>query len=824
MNTFFKKSIPYLVALVFFYLMTLIFYYPILEGKRLSQHDIDVYTGSSKEIADYRLKHDDEPIWTNSMFSGMPGYMISVLYKNNVSNFFAKIFLLGIPYPYGFLFVCFAGFFLLLLVLKVNVWISMIGSMAYALSTYLAIIMQAGHNTKMMAIAFMAPLLAGVILAFRKKYLLGSALVALFLALEINSNHLQITYYLLLIVLIYGLSEFINAIREHELLHFFKAVGMLLIAVALAMGVNSTNLMVTNEYLSYSTRGESELSLKKDDKTKGLDRSYATAWSYGIGETFTLLIPNTKGGATGAIGKNEAAMEKVSPEWKQNIAQNNHYWGDQPSTSGPVYVGAIVMFLFLLGLFIIKSSFKWAMLAATIVSIVFAWGSNFMGFTNLMLDYLPLYNKFRAVSMTLVIAELCIPVIAAMALYEVYKNPGVLKEKAKYFYISFGLTGGLALLFALMPSVFFNFISAGESEQLNQQMSSQPQSAEQIQMFISQLETARISIFRADAWRSFGFILVSAALLFFYSRKKIPAYALLVVIGLCILIDLWPINRRYLNESHFVSRVKTEKPFAPSPADTEILQDKDPNFRVFNNTVSTFNDASTSYFHKSIGGYHGAKMGRYQELIEFQISKNNMKVLNMLNTKYFIMTDPSTNTPAARRNPEALGNAWFVPDYKIVLNADSELLALTDFDPRRELIVDKRFEELLSEYTPLSDSLMALDSTAFIRLTEYQPNKLVYDYRASAPKLTVFSEIYYSKGWKAYIDDKEVPYFRANYVLRAMVLPAGNHKIEFRFVPETYYLGERISFAASSLMVLLLLGAFGWEFYFRRRKNKPAKA
>ncbi|MDZ7778293.1 MAG: hypothetical protein U5L09_23075 [Bacteroidales bacterium] len=729
---------------------------------------------------------------------------ISVKYTSNLIKDIDSILRLGLPRPADYVFLTMLGFFILLLALGVNPWLSIVGAIAFAFSSYFFIILEAGHNSKAHAIAYMAPVLAGVLLTYRGKYLLGAILTLLFASLEIATNHLQITYYLLIILIAMGIGELVFHIKEKMLPQFFKATGILLVAGLLAVGPNITNLLLTNEYSSYTIRGESELTENQNNKTSGLDKDYATQWSYGIEETFSLLIPNVKGGGTGMIGNKVDDLSDVNRQWRQAVAQQNAYWGNQPFTSGPVYAGAIIVFLFVLGLFIVRNRLKWILLAVTVLAVMLSWGHNMMGVTNFFLEYVPGYNKFRTVSMTLVIAELAIPLLAMMALFAVYKNPGILKEKQKQFLIALGVTAGLTLIFYLTPATFFDFFSDQEVTAFEQQSNNEPQFADQIAIFTDQLKQVRISIFRADALRSILFIVLAAGTLYLYSLRKLKAGVMIAVVGVLILIDMWGVNKRYLNEDNFTSKRNVEQPFKPTQADKQILADNDPHFRVFNLTVSSFNDASTSYFHKSIGGYHGAKLRRYQELIDHHISNNNMKVLNMLNTKYFIMKDDN-GRPQARRNPDALGNAWFVENYKIVADADEEIAALDTFNPAETAIIDRRFSKHIEGVT-LSET-----PDAAIRLESYAPNHLVYESEAPGQQLAVFSEIYYPLGWNAYIDGEPVPHFRANYVLRALVIPEGTHTIAFKFEPQAYQTGQTIALISSILVILLVIGGLGYE-------------
>lgn len=794
------RVVPYFVAVIVFLAITLMFFAPLLEGKKLQQGDIRNFSGMAKEIVDFRAKTGQEPLWTNSMFGGMPAYQISVQYPANLMKKVDSILRLGLPGPAGLLFISFLGFFILLLVLKVDPWTALAGALAYGLSSYFFIILEAGHNSKAHAMAYMAPVLAGIILTYRGKLLAGGALTAVAASLQLTTNHLQITYYLLLTVLIVAAGLKFKAFREHKLPGYFKATLVLVFAALLAVLPSFTNLWVTWEYGKESTRGKSELTVDAKNQTAGLDKDYATQWSYGIGETWSLLVPNVKGGASDALGNHESALEKVDPQMKQYVAQQNAYWGDQPFTSGPVYVGAIVIFLFVLGLIIVKGPLKWALVVATTLSIMLAWGHNFMPLSDFFLDYVPGYNKFRAVSMTLVIAGFCIPILAFLALGQLMQGEKNFTQVKKPLFLALGITAGITLLFALIPDFFFNFLSAREVANYGEMKAKGGETAVQINLFLSNLETARISIFKADALRSLAYILLAGILIFAWGTLKFHKALLFVGISVLITADMYTINRRYLSEQNFVKSTLVDKPFVPSDVDKLILKDVDPNFRVLNLTTNTFNDASTSYFHKSIGGYHGAKLERYQELIEHQISKNNMNVLNMLNTKYFIIPNEK-KAPQVQINMEAMGHAWFVETYKLVDDANQEMDALSNFNPSTTAIVDKRFVGLLDNYTPV------IDSTSSISLETYAPNQLTYKTNSATTQLAVFSEIYYPFGWNAYLDGNLVPHFRANYVLRAMTVPAGAHTIEFKFEPATYYTGEKISLAGSIVVLMLALGA-----------------
>ena len=784
-----KKLIPHVSAVVLFVLISLIYLSPVLEGKKIDQQDIRQFTGMSKEIVDHRAEYDEEPLWTNSMFSGMPAYQISVRYKKNLISYCSKLFKLYLPGPAGTVFLYLLGFYFLLVSLGIDYRLAIIGAIAYAFSSYFFIIIEAGHNTKAHAIGYVAPILASFLMVFRgKKLLLGSALTALFTSLILNANHLQITYYLVMLLFIIGVVKIIEAYKEKALPLFFKYVGILLLAGTIGSLTSLSRIATTMEYGQESIRGKSELTDNQSNKTSGLDKDYATAWSYGKAESFTLLIPNFHGGASGGALTTDSETYRLfknsqqASQAKKIIKQLPLYWGSQPFTSGPVYAGAIVCFLFVMGLFLIKGYLRWWILTTFLLMLALSWGKNLMPLTDFFLEYIPGYNKFRAVSTTLVIVELLIPFLGILALNKIIKE-GKTNEVMKSFKYALGIVGGLCLIFALMPNTFFDF------EGLND--------AQYGEALTEALQVDRASLFSADAFRSLAFILLSAVGIWLFLNKTIKKTPLILLIGVLILGDMWVVNKRYLNDENFKAKRKILQPFTPSVADSQILQDPDPNYRVYNTTVSPFNDASTSYFHKSIGGYHGAKLKRYQELIDFHISKGNMNVLNMLNSKYFIVRGQN-NQPIAQRNPNTLGNAWFVSDIIIVENSDEEIQKLGQINTANQVVVDQRYDV---------PSNIDYDSTATIQLTNYKANHLSYISSATTKQFAVFSEIYYDKGWNAYIDGELVPHIRANYLLRALPIPSGQHTIEFKFEPQTYYATENITLFSSLIVIIALFGA-----------------
>lgn len=836
-----KTFTPHLIAIGIFFLVTVAYFYPvILGGKQLFQSDILQATGVSKEIADYRAKYHEEPYWTNSVFGGMPAYQISTYYVASKLENLQKVFSLFLPHPVRYIFLCFIGFYFLLQILKIDTWLSVVGALAFGLSSYFFICIDTGHNSKVDAMAYMAPVLAGIILIYRGKLLTGGAVTALCLAMEIFSNHPQISYYLSFIILFYILSELFSAFKEKKLPDFIKRSAVLGAAAVVALGVNITSLWATADFSKYTIRGASELTINPDgsktehNQTSGLDKDYATQWSYGVGETMTLLIPNFKGGSSTAIGDNKDALSKVDPDKQEAVSRMEAYFGDQPSTSGPVYAGAIVVFLFVLGLFLVNGPLKWALVFSTILSIWLSWGRNDpFGLTDFMLDHFPAYNKFRAVAMTLVIAGLTIPLLGVLAIDSLLKTKNFLAEKftlpfkqvltgQNILIASFVLTGGISLLCWLSPGMFTDFSAPNERNQLFYQykQSGQDITDQQINNYLDQilpsLEDARKAMVKADALRSFFLILLAAAAIWLYEKNKIVnRNILLASLVILVLFDMAMVDRRYLNnDSYVVKKTGSQNPFAmigrPNSADLEIMKDTDPDYRVWNTFSRPDQDGITCYFHKSLSGYSGAKLRRYQELVDFHINRRNMAVINMLNTRYAIVPDDK-NQPQVYPNREALGNAWFVNEIKWVASADSEITALKNFNPATTAVLDKKFEENVAGLKPEKDS------TATIKLTSFKSNDLVYESNNSKEGLAVFSEIYYANGWNAYVDGKLTPHFRVNYVLRAMRVPAGKHQIEYKFEPTIIATGEKISAASLGLLFLLCGGAAFMEF--RKKKE-----
>jgi len=801
-----KKILPHFVAFILFTVVAFLYYYPVLEGKVLKANDSMVAKYSSKEIVDLRESTGEEALWTNSMFSGMPAYLISVKHPGNL---FKKIDTLLRSYgmPVAVLFLALMGFYVALLMFNLNPWLALAGASAYGLSSFFFIILGAGHNTQAVALAYMAPMISGIWYTYRRDAVKGALFTGFILSLQILANHPQITYYALICLLIFGIVELTWAIREKQLIDFIKRSLILLIPFILAIGVNFSNLYTVNEYGKFSIRGKSDLVTNNPNASRGLDKDYITGWSYGISESFNLLIPNFKGGSSKPFDRDSETVNALrSNNMGQHAGELPKYWGTQPGTEGPHYLGAVMIFLFVLGLVTVRSRDKWWLLSATVLSVMLAWGKNFMPLTNFFIDFFPGYNKFRAVTMTLVIAQFCVPLLGMLALKEVFNGTLSKKDLLKGLKISTGAVGGLLLLFMIIPSLAGSFLNSYETD------------------FPAWLKTALISdrqnLLRSDSFRSLAFVLLAAGSVFAFLSGKLKKEYAILVLGLLIAADLWPVDKRYLNADKFERPSAIQKSITPSPADNYILKDNS-HERVLNLTISVFNDnSSTSYFHSSVGGYHGAKLRRYQELIDTSLSQdidlmyaalsNSRTIeevqkafestgsLNMLNTKYVIY---DAGSPPLTNN-EALGNAWFVNEAILVDNANEELSSVNRIDPSKVAVVDKQFS------SSLPSTSFSVTEGESIKLISYKPNQLVYEYSAITEKLIVFSEIYYPKGWKAYIDNQPAAHFRANYVLRAMTAPAGKHEIRFEFKPDSYFKGNKISLASSVLLILLIAGYF----------------
>lgn len=816
----FKKILPDLIVVAGFILVAFIYFAPaVTDGRVIAQNDSLAAIGQGQEQRDYMERHDGKRTrWNLSMFSGMPSYQMSPTYDSSKpQDAVKKAYSLFLPNYVGLVFIMLLGFYILMRALKASPLLSALGAVIWAFSSYFFILIAAGHIWKFVTLAYIPPTIAGMILVFRKKYLAGGLLFMLFVAFQISSNHPQMTYYFLFVMLFIAIAFLVEAIQKKELPGFLKSTAVLLVAGIIGVAANASNLYHTYEYSKETMRGKSELAHHgEENKTgNGLERDYITAWSYGIGETWTLLVPNTKGGASIPLAENEKAMSKARPEYRQLYQQIGQYWGEQPGTSGPVYVGAFVLALFVLGLFIVKGPLKWALLAGTVFSILLSWGKNFMGPTDFFIDWIPMYNKFRAVSSILVVAEFCIPLLAVLAVKEMIQKPDMLKNNIKYLYISLGVTGGMALLFAVAPKLFFSsFISGSEMQAL------QSLPAEHIQAVIANLTEMRVSVFTADAWRSFFIVAIGGLLVWLFIHKKIKAEWTVAGILLLCLVDMWDVNKRYLNDNDFVPESNQQQLFSLSPTDQYILQDTTKYYRVLNMATSTFDDGITPYRHKVIGGYHAAKLRRYQDLIDVHLrpemaalqqgiiqsqgkmdslNADQFKVLNMLNAKWIIMP-AQDGTTIPLENPHAMGNAWFVNNIRFVENADEEIDALGAIDLREEAVADKKYESILAGFQPTP-----ADSASTIRLTDYDSDFVTYAVDAKKDELALFSEVYYPKGWQITIDGQPVEMLRANYTLRALPIPAGQHTVEFRFDPPSIKVTDGIAYAA--LIIMLISGS-----------------
>ena len=820
-----KKYLPDVLVVIIFAVISFAYFFPAdLDGRILYRHDSSAGRGAGQETAEYHERTGKVSRWSNATFSGMPTYQTAPSYQSvSVLNQAVKAYHLWLPENVWYVFAYLLGFYILLRAFDFRQSLAALGSIVWAFSSYFFIIIAAGHIWKVMALAYLPPMIAGIVLAYRGKYLWGFIVTAIFAAFEVDANHVQMTYYYLFIILFMIIAYLVDAIRKKRMAQFVKATAVCAAGALIGILMNISNLYHTWQYAQESMRGKSEL-VKKDaanQTSSGLDRDYITQWSYGVDETWTLLVPNAKGGASVPLAANTEAMKKADPNFMQIYQQLGQYWGDQPGTSGPVYVGAFVLMLFILGLFIVKGPIKWALLAATILSILLSWGHNFMPFTNFFLDYIPMYSKFRTVASILVIAEFTIPLLAMMALKKIVDEPDLLTKKAKFVYISFGLTGGIALLFALMPTLFFSdFISSQEMEAFK----SIP--AEYLSPLESNLRSIRESIFTADCWRSFWIIVIGTLLLFLYKFKKLKAEYMVGAIAILCLIDMWQVNKRYLNDEMFVEKSVREQAQPMTQTDHQILQDKSLDYRVLNLASNTFNENETSYYHKSIGGYHAAKLRRYQELIDAYISPEMQKmmpaiakaggdmtkvdgdslfpVLNMLNAKYFIVPLQANQTVAIE-NPYVYGNAWFVDKVTYVKNANEELDALGKLNLRHEAVADARFQ------SQLGDSKNQ-DSTSIVKLTAYEPNQLTYDVRSATGGIVVFSEIFYPE-WTATVDGKPVEIGRVDYVLRALNVDKGHHKVVLTFDPKSVKQTETVAYLSYGVLLLVVLFAV----YFKRK-------
>lgn len=815
MKSIVYKIFPHVVVVILFTIIALAFFSPVLQGKKMLQSDIVQYTGMAKERNDFRQNH--ESYWTNSAFGGMPTYQLGAKYPHNYIKSLDKV-IRFLPRPADYLFLYFIGFYTLLLVLRTNYRYAFLGALAFGFSTYLIIILGVGHNAKAHAIGYFPFVLAGIILAFQRKYLLGFLLTTIALALEINANHYQMTYYLLLLVLILGGMELGRAIRRKQLKIFVKIISVLVGAAVFSLLLNATSLLATQEYAQFSTRSKSELTFTPEGTPKndqnGLSKDYITEYSYGVAESINLIVPRLFGGANNEnVGVDSKTYNfliyngypsHVAAQFTKNLPT---YWGSQPIVAAPAYIGIIVFFLFVLGIFVVKNEAKWWLLGGTILSLLLSWGKNFDILTNFMIDYFPLYNKFRAVSSIQVILELCIPVLAILGLYSFVKsykstnNIADLKKNDRCLFYAFGITTGILLLLFIFKGAF-SFVG------INDDYYAQSFGSELMQV----IREDRKAMYSADILRNLLFVCVAFAVLWIFTRKKLSESWVLIVLAILISVDLIGVAKRYVNDSNFVAASEVERPFQLSEAEQKILSDKS-NFRVFS-VHEALNGARTSYFFHSIGGYHAAKPRRLQELFDYQIYKGNFDILNMFNVKYLIQTEEN-NQQKVSQNPNALGNAWFVSNVKIVSSADQVMKALDTLNPSKTAIWQTN---LIEKQVNTPKNHYSLDSLATIRLEYYSPDKLIYISENQNDGFAVFSEIFYKNGWVATIDETKADIHRVNYTLRGMEIPAGKHTIEFRFEPQVVKTGSFITLFSNVLLVILLVSG-GISYIIKSRKK-----
>lgn len=827
-----KKLLPDLIAILAFVLLSFAYFFPAdIENRILFQHDTAAGAGAGQEVKEYYEQTGERSRWTNSLFGGMPMYQIAPSYDSTKSlQWVQKAYQLFLPDYVCLTFMLMLGFYILLRVFGIPVWLAGLGGIMWAFSSYFFILISAGHIWKFITLAYVPPTIAGIVLAYRGKLLWGGILTALFVALQITSNHVQMSYYFFFVILFFVGAYFEKAWRTKTLPQFFKASAVLIVAALVGIAANVSNLYHTYAYSKETMRGKSELVQTGDaakQTSSGLDRDYITQWSYGIDETLTLLVPNFKGGASAALSQSETAMSKANPMYSSLYGSLTQYFGTQPMTSGPVYVGAFVLFLFVLGCFIVKGPLKWALIGATFFSIVLSWGKNFMPLTDFFIDYVPLYNKFRAVSSILVIAEFTIPLLAIFALKRLLEEPEILKQEKKPLGISLLLTAGIALLLAIAPgSIGSGYVPAQEAQMLQNAVNQQMIPANELSDILANLGEMRAELVSSDALRSFIIIGIGCSLLWLYASGKLRSSLTIAGITILCLADMWGVNKRYLNDAQFVPHSIRTETFTKTNTDELILQDTSLDYRVLNFATSTFDDNNTSYWHKSVGGYHPAKLRRYQEMIEHHISPEMqaaykaiataggemdsvdankfriLNMLNMLNTKYFIFPAGQQRQTVPILNPHAYGNAWFVNKVQYVNNANEEIDALDSIIPTETAVVDARFKDVLKGTTESYK-----DSLSSIRLTSYTPNRLTYETNNAQDGIAVFSEIYYPDGWHVTIDGQPAELARADYILRTMYVPAGQHTIEMRFDPTSLHVTEGIAYGALALLVIGIIVA-----------------
>ncbi len=829
----FSKIKNHLIVVVVGILMICVYYKPIFDGKVLQQSDVIQARAMQHEILDYKAKTGHHAMWLNNLFSGMPAYMVSPDYSTSFVPYLLSPIETFFKGPMSYTLYYFLGFYMLLIVLGFNPWLSGIGAIMFTFSSYNIIIMEAGHTTKARCIAFMPFIMSGLIMLFQRKYIWGAIVSGLFLTFSIRSNHPQIVYYMFMMIALYFVYQLVEAIRTKELKHYFIATSIFAASVLLAIASNYSQLLVTYEYAKDTMRGGSELAsgnTTSNKSIKGLDKDYAFSWSYGKMESITLLIPNAFGGSTG--GTLDESSKVYSALTEAGVPESNAadyakqiptYWGPKPFTSGPVYLGAIVCFLFLLGIFLVKDNWRWWIYSTTILALMLAWGKNFSTFNYFFFDHVPFYNKFRTVEMILVLCQFTFPFLAMMTLKKILDGEIKKEELISKLKISTIIIGAILLLFAVLPSLFLDFNGNGDESLKNELLNAFGRGGNEaaakpiVQKILAALKLDREHMAMMDAWRSLIFVLLVAGVLWAYAMEKLKANVVMIIVGLAVLVDLWGVDKRFLNDDKFMDADNMENNYTESAADVQILQDKSVSYRIFDVATNPFNDAIPSYHHKNIGGYNPAKLSRYQDLIDSCIGRNNMSVINMLNTKYFIVKGQN-GQEGVQQNPQAMGNAWMVDTLKLVNSPREEIMALKNFNPQTTAILDaSKFKNATAK------TVFEKDSTAKITLTANKNNldELEYNYHSAKDQLTVFSEVYYAddkgKGWQAYLDGKPVEHFRVNYILRAMVVPAGNHTIVFKFEPKDFINGQRISFMGSILLSCLIL--FGLVMWWMQQRK-----
>jgi hypothetical protein len=793
-----QKALPHIIAILVFLVVCAAYFSPQLQGKVPQQGDTIQYRGMAQEVKAYEAETGEKSLWTNAMFGGMPTYQIRTVNDGNSLTILEKASRLGFNEPIGRFFVAMLGFYILMVLLGVNQWLAIIGALAFGLTTNNLILFEAGHNTKVRSLSFLPIVTAGLLLAFRRRYLLGGILFATGLGLNILANHVQMTYYFAMTLLIFGVAELVYNIKKGELAHFAKAAGVLTVAGLLALGSTASNLWVTYEYSKDTMRGEPILKTEGEptssSETEGLEWEYSMNWSNGVIDLFASYIPGVAGGGSQEpVGASSAVVKDLRQKGAR-IPDNFKaplYWGALPFTSGPIYFGAIAFFLFLMGLFLVKGPIKWWIGLATLMMMMLSMGKNLEGFNRLFFDYFPLYNKFRTPNSILSIAAFLVPVLGFFTLHKIVGEKVTKEEALQSLKIGGGIAAGIALFFALLGPSFFDFSNPGDERY------------QQAGYDLGAIMADRKALMRSDAFRTLILVLLSGGLIWAYLKEKVKLNVLLLGLAVLVVFDYWTVGRRYVNSENFVSERQYDQNLSPRTVDQQILQDPDPHYRVHDVSINSFNSSKASYFHKTIGGYHAAKLQRAQDIIDRHLSQGNQKVLDMLNTKYFITGQPGEER--VQQNPNAMGNAWFIKNFQVVETPNQEIDALDTFSPDSTAVVHQEFQDYIADVNPSGNGQITLEA--------YAPNRLVYQATAQGTQFAVFSEGWYNKGWQAYIDGEPVDHIRVNYILRGLKIPDGQHTVTFEFAPQTYEKGVLISQIFSSLILLGLIGFVGFRGY-----------